>query len=152
MPQRDPNIIIRPAAIKDARKIAPMLAYIENQETDLYRTLERMCLARPHETLLVAEMDGEVAGFAALRVVPTLSAETPYAEITELYVADKTQRERIGRAFTGHLEALAREKGAAHLVLLTGLRNTPSKNLYRALGYRDYALAMRKTLKRREHT
>jgi hypothetical protein len=45
------------------------------------------------------------------------------------------------------LESMAFERGATHLYLLTGLRNTDAKNTYRTMGYRDYALALRKRLK-----
>lgn len=124
-----------------------MLSFIENEEITAEQIRARMESAAAHETSFIAEMDGTPAGFAFLRLVPTLSTTEPFAEITELYVQDLTQRETIGAKLAELLETHAREKGAATLHLLTGLRNTDAKNLYRALGYVDYALALRKRLK-----
>ncbi len=143
-----PNLIhIRKATQVDAGKLAPMLSFIENKEISQPDIAARISKAAPFETPFVAEINGLVIGFAFLRVVPNLSTESPYTEITELYVEDLTQRETVGRALVKEAEAAAREKGAQHLFLLTGMRNTSAKTLYRAMGFREYALALRKRLK-----
>ncbi|GAB4580583.1 MAG: hypothetical protein Fur0022_33250 [Anaerolineales bacterium] len=138
---------VRVATLDDARHLSPMLSFIENEEITTAQVKARMEAAAPTETPFIAEVDGQPAGFAFLRLVPALSTAEPFAEITELYVQDLTQRETIGAKLAELLEAHAREKGAASLHLLTGLRNTDAKNMYRALGYVDYALALRKRLK-----
>ncbi|MFQ5616612.1 MAG: GNAT family N-acetyltransferase [Anaerolineales bacterium] len=147
MTRNNTHLTVRIASIEDASKLSPMLSYIENQPISPTQVMQRVCAAHAAETPFIAEQGSKIVGFAFVRLVPTISSDQPYAEITELYVEDETKRGTISKALTKKIEALAREKGATHLVLLTGLRNIPTKNLYRALGYRDYALALRKTLR-----
>lgn len=146
----NPNSIspftVRVATPDDARHLAPMLSFIENEVITADQIRTRIEVASPYETPFIAEMNGRPAGFAFLRVVPALSTAEPFAEITELYVQDLTLRETITPKLAELLEVHAREKGAATLHLLTGLRNTEAKNMYRALGFVDYALALRKRL------
>lgn len=147
MTNPDKPVTVRLATFEDARKLAPMLSFIENGEITAEQVKARMETAGQTETSFIAEMEGEPAGFAFLRIVPAISTAEPFAEVTELYVEDLTQRETVGAELTQLLEVHAREKGAITLHLLTGLRNTEAKNMYRALGYVDYALALRKRLK-----
>lgn len=107
------------------------------------RRLRRVSRA---ETFLVAAARGHVVGFTSLRVVPSIDP-TPYAEVTDLFVAEASRRQGVGAALLQHCEGLARSRGAAHLVLLTGRGNREAKALYKSLGYAEYALALRKSLK-----
>jgi len=147
IPNSPTQVAVRVATLDDARKLSPMLSFIENEEITADQVRARMEATLSTETSFLAEIDGLPAGFALLRIVPAISTAEPFAEITELYVEDITQRETIGAKMAEELETLAREKGAAFLHLLTGLRNTEAKNTYRAMGYQDYALALRKRLK-----
>jgi ribosomal protein S18 acetylase RimI-like enzyme len=147
IPNSLPQLTVRVATPEDASKLAPMLSFIENGEITADEVRARMEATQTIETPFIAEQDGQPAGFAFLRIVPSISTAEPYAEITELYVEEITQREPIGSEMAQKLETLALEKGAVYLHLLTGLRNTEAKNTYRAMGYRDYALALRKRLK-----
>lgn len=146
IPNPPTQVTVRVATPDDARKLSPMLSFIENSEITSDEIRARIETTQT-ETPFIAEQNGQPAGFAFLRVVPALATEAPFAEITELYVEDLTQREAISGVITTRLEDFAREKGAVYLHLLTGLRNTDAKNIYRAQGYIDYALALRKRLK-----
>lgn len=145
-PNSSSPIAVRVATLEDAHLIAPMLSYIENGEI-LPPVVRARLEAVTTETVFIAEENGHPAGFAFLRIVPSLSTPEPYAEITEMYVEDLTRREPVSRAMAAKLENFAVEKGAGFLHLLTGLRNTEARNLYRALGYQEFALALRKRLK-----
>jgi ribosomal protein S18 acetylase RimI-like enzyme len=81
-------------------------------------------------------------GFAALRVVPYLSDDVPYAELTELYVEAAHRRQGVGRALLERASGIARERGAAELLLQTGLENRAAQAFYRAIGFHDYGLVM----------
>jgi len=81
------------------------------------------------------------------RVLPAIDP-TPYAEVTDLFVAEGARRQGIGTALLRQCEELARSRGAGNLVLLTGRENREAKAFYKSLGYEDYALALRKSLKR----
>ena len=97
------------------------------------------------ETLVVAEGDGQILGFASLRLVPSLDS-TPYAELSDLFVARPYRRHGVGRRLLEFVEKRARERGADRLVLTTGLKNGDAQGFYRAIGFADHALLMKKSL------
>lgn len=98
------------------------------------------------ETVYLAEVGGEVAGFCSVRIQPFLSEDSPYAELTELYVDPAFRRRGVARALIRRAEELARRRGARHLVVLTGHDNAPAQHLYRNVGFTDYAVALWKRL------
>ena len=98
------------------------------------------------ETTVLAEIEGQVAGFACLRLVPFMSGDEPYAELSDLFVAAPYRRHGVGRALIEHIEQMARAGGAHEMVILTGFDNTVAQALYRAMGYEDYALALKREL------
>ncbi len=105
-------------------------------------------LADPHrvETPILAEIDGRIVGFTALRIVPCIFYAEPYAEVTELYVDEGHRRQGVGRALVAHAEKLAREAGARHMLILTDYYNHGSLSLYRSMGYVHYDVALAKDL------
>ena len=105
----------------------------------------RLRLAEGNETVVVAEVGGRMAGFASLRVTHSLDP-VPYAELTDLFVEPKSRRLGVASRLVRYLEGTARERGASHLVVLTGRTNTEGQVFYRSIGYEEYAVAMRKPL------
>src|SRR5438128_501203 len=105
----------------------------------------RIRQAKGIETLVIAERDGKILGFASLRLVPSLDS-TPYAELSDLFVAGPYRRQGVGRRLLEFVEKRARERGADRLVLTTGLKNVDAQGFYRASGFVDQALAMKKPL------
>jgi len=105
----------------------------------------RIRQAKGIETLVVAEREGKILGFASLRLVPSLDS-TPYAELSDLFVAGPYRRQGVGRRLLEFVEKRARERGADRLVLTTGLKNVDAQEFYRASGFVDHALAMKKPL------
>src|SRR2546422_3024374 len=97
------------------------------------------------ETLVVAERDSEILGFASLRLVPSLDS-TPYAELSDLFVAQPYRRQGVGRRLLEFIEKRARERGADRLILATSLKNGDAQEFYRAIGFADHALLMNKSL------
>jgi ribosomal protein S18 acetylase RimI-like enzyme len=110
------------------------------------QTRARLAACQGFETTVLAELEGQIAGFACLRLVPFMSGDGPYAELTDLFVDASFRRRGVARALMAHVERLAREGGADELVLLTGFDNADAQAFYRALGYGDYALAMRRRI------
>jgi len=72
---------------------------------------------------------------------------TPYAELTDLFVEPEARRLGVASRLVKYMEGIARERGATHLVVLTGQKNTEAQAFYRSAGYEEYAVAMRKPLK-----
>ncbi len=105
-------------------------------------------LADPHrvETVILAEVDDRIIGFAALRVVPCIFFAEPYAELTELYVEESYRRRGAGRALVAHTESLARLAGARQMIILTDFYNSKAQSLYRSMGYVHYDIALTKDL------
>lgn len=87
------------------------------------------------EVVLVAEVEGCVAGFACLRTMSSVCYPHPWAELTELYVQPSHRRCGIGRALVQEAERVARAQGAVEMHLLAGAENAAGQALYRALGY-----------------
>lgn len=96
------------------------------------------------ETPILAEIDGHVVGFAALRLVPCVFCADPLAELTELYVEENYRRQGIGRALVNHAERLARKAGARQMLILTGLTNQVALSMYRNMGYAHNEIALTK--------
>ena len=104
----------------------------------------RMVACQNVLTTFIGEMDGQPVGFACLRLVPHLQADEPYAELTDVYVDAPFRRQGVARALIAQVEAAARAAGASEVVIITGFDNEGAQAAYRASGYADWALAMRK--------
>jgi predicted N-acetyltransferase YhbS len=77
---------IRFADEKDANVLARLNRKF-NKTQDTAEQIAARIKAKPlAETALVAEVDGEVVGFACLRVTRSLCYDFALAELTELYV------------------------------------------------------------------
>jgi ribosomal protein S18 acetylase RimI-like enzyme len=133
---------IRVAGPDDAGEVARLLEAFNGPPVSVEQARGRLIAAQGVETALLAEVEGRAVGFAAVRVVPYLSDDVPYAELTELYVEAAHRRRGVGQALLGRAAAIARERGAAELLLLTGLENRAAQAFYRAMGCSDFALAM----------
>jgi len=104
----------------------------------------RLADPRRVETPILAYIEGHIVGFASLRLVPCVFYSEPYAELTELYVDEEHRRQGVGRALVAHVEKLAREAGARHMLILTDFYNNAAQSLYRAMGYVHYDIALTK--------
>jgi putative acetyltransferase len=80
----------------------------------------------PRETTLVAEIDGEIAGFGAI----VESAN----ELRAVYVSSKFGGLGVGTKLLSELEKIAKEKGCAELQLISSLTAEP---FYKHHGYKE---------------
>jgi len=102
----------------------------------------------PDERTVVAEIDGLPAGFACLRIFRSWCYADPWAELTELFVAPEQRRGELGRAMVDFAEQLARDAGAAEMLVHAGMHNAAGQSFYRSCGYRGQSqLAFRKALR-----
>jgi ribosomal protein S18 acetylase RimI-like enzyme len=141
------DIRLREAQPQDADAVASLLdalGYPSTREQAAKR-LER--IGRDATTLLlVAEVDGEVAGFAGLHVQNLVEADAPGCVFSALVVAERFRRLGIGARLTKVVEAHARERGCKHIVLSSAHRRTAAHAFYEALGYEHSGRRYRKTL------
>jgi len=140
------NLQTRVAGLEDAPVLARLFNAFNGTSATPTEVAARMMASQNTEVAILAENNGLALGYACLRVLPTIANEAPYAELTELYVMEEWRRQGVGRALMRHVESIARANMATELVLLTGLTNALGQAFYRAVGYTDYALAMRSRL------
>ena len=89
----------------------------------------------PATLLIVAEVEGELAGFGALHVQNLVERDWPGCEVAALVVGERFRRQGIGELLMEALEIEARERGGKHLVLNTAHRRADAHSFYEALGY-----------------
>jgi ribosomal protein S18 acetylase RimI-like enzyme len=103
--------------------------------------------------IFVAEVGGEVVGFATVRArVPSEELDEPpgsYALLSDLAVAEGHRGVGIGRALVDAAEAHARHYGAAELRVAVLARNSVARALYGAAGFNPYLEVLTKRLTRK---
>ena len=92
--------------------------------------------ADPNNELVVACLNGEVAGVLQITFTPGITYEGGWrATIEGVRVDEKVRSAGLGRAIIEHAVARARERGC-HLVQLTTDKTRPdAKRFYEALGF-----------------
>ena len=138
------TIAVRQATPGDAAELARMLDRFDGMGATPEQVAARMLACRSVLTTFLGEMDGQPVGFACLRLVPHLQGDEPYAELTDIYVDAPFRRQGVARALIAQVEAAARSAGGSDVVIITGFDNEGARAAYRAAGYADWALAMRK--------
>src|SRR3712207_6354818 len=138
------TLTVRQATPDDATDLARMLDRFDHLGATPAQVAARMVVCQPVLTTLLGVLDGQPVGFACLRLVPHLQSDEPYAELTDIYVDASVRRQGVARALIAQVEAAARAAGASEVVILTGFDNVDAQAAYRASGYGNWALAMRK--------
>src|SRR5438034_9760576 len=85
-----PRVRVRMARLEDAPGLVPLFetfygAFFGGRVTET-AVAGRLRLAAPHESVIVAEVDDRLTGFASLRVTDSLDPD-PYAELSDLFGA-----------------------------------------------------------------
>jgi len=142
----DVMVKTRLAQISDAVELARLNRLFNGVEDSGEQIKLRLADPRRVETPLIAEIEGRVVGFAAVRVVPTIFYAAPHAELTELFVEEAFRRQGVARALVAAAEALAREGGADEMVILTDTDNEGAQALYMEMGFTQRELALLKPL------
>ena len=138
------TIMVRQATPDDATELARMLDVFDRMGATPEQVAARMLACQSVLTTFIGGMDGQPVGFACLRLVPHLQGDEPYAELTDIYVDAPFRRHGVARALIARVEVTARAAGASDVVIITGFENAGARAAYRAVGYADWALAMRK--------
>ncbi len=140
------TITVRQATADDATALARMLDLFDHMRATPEQVAARMRACQSVLTTFLGEVDGQPVGFACLRLVPHLQGDEPYAELTDIYVDAPFRRQGVARALIAQVEAAARAAGASEVVIITGFDNQRAQAAYRATGYADWSLAMRKRI------
>lgn len=89
---------------------------------------------RPAAEAVIAEADGEPAGFALYFTTFSTWLCQPGIWLEDLFVRPEHRRGGVGRALLSHLAALAVDRGCARLDWSALSWNTPALDFYAALG------------------
>ena len=147
------GLTIRQASVEDASTIATLFSEFnallgadglpeseaflpENANVAPDTMARRLEAMREIERAWLAEVNDTPAGFMALRLIPYIGQDVPYAELTQLYVREAFKRQGIGAALIAVAEHAAVQAGATCLHILTGaVDNEDAQAFYRAQGY-----------------
>lgn len=106
-------------------------------------------LEKVHEqdgAVLVAEQDGALCGMVAGYEDDDAEARSRYFYIAELSVSEAMRGRSVGSRLIAAIEDVARRRGHHTAVIGVLVKNTRAHALYDRLGFRDYAVRMRKKL------
>ena len=103
-------------------------------ETQAAERIERV-EADASTWLIVAELDGEIAGFGALHVQNLIERDDVGTHVAALVVGEEFRRRGVGEALMDALEDEARARGSRYLALNTAHRRADAHAFYEALGY-----------------
>lgn len=139
---------IRPATDSDLDAVASMWRSFMKDQQRYLRSVRltkanvadtRAHLARlvPHGQVLVAEVDGAIAGYAVVVVnLPPLDTYFASATISDVWVEPAHRGQGVGRALMRAAVATIRDTGLHAVSLSVAAGNDAARALYRSLGFR----------------
>ena len=131
------SIVIRPAELRDEDDLTRI-------EQESWSQIVSPSVYTPHsffegsrpEEVLVAVIDGEVAGFLCLRPATPLAANAHVLMIDNVGVAPSAQRKGVAKALIEAAERQAADRKVERLRLRVLSVNTAARALYERQGYR----------------
>lgn len=118
-----------PADIPSVVQLAQALPEAPHWSPEAYR-IALDPLAAPRRLALVAERDGQLAGFAVLAVV------ADEAELESIAVAESARRQGVGRLLLLHLTKMTQAGKLARMFLEVRASNARALSFYHATGWR----------------
>lgn len=137
------------ATANDAAAILPLFRdfYQEHLAPQTVEAIARhLDAAQNLHTVILAPEGDVVIGFASLRLLPQLELDIPHAELSDIFVAKESRRRGVASRLIAFAEDFERKRDARTMVLVTGFDNEEARACYRAAGYIDWALAVKKRL------
>lgn len=130
------SVEIRQARPDDAAAIAELLAEL-GYPADAGSVRDRLgrLATEPGVTVVVAAVDGDLAGLAGLRVENLIEHEEPAGRLIALVVSERHRRRGIGAALVRHIESEARARGCCRLVLTSADARAEAHAFYRRVGF-----------------
>lgn len=136
------DVIFRSATETDLPAIIALLADDvigagrEDAASDAYLTAFREVSADPRNHLVVAELDGEVAGTLQLTYIPGLSRMgAERAQIEAVRVAAAHRSRGLGRQMIAWAVAQAKARGCGLVQLTSDKRRSDAIRFYESLGF-----------------
>lgn len=143
------NIVIREIESKDYVPVAiiwrDVLGFLSVTDEHVITTYEKMKDDTRYCTF-VADLNGEVVGFAT--IVFTLAIDHPngYIKMNGLAVLPEYQHHGIGKMLMERVEELAHQRKASFVGLASGFQRTGAHQFYEKLGYQKTSFWFRKSM------
>lgn len=145
---------IRDAGPQDLEAILALAAedsqhYFDEPETvtENQRAALVEITADAHQQMLVGEVDGSVVCTAQVTWMRMLSADGGlYCQVEAVRTASARRGGGIGASLMAHVEAEARERGAARIQLTSNRQRTRAHAFYERLGYEASHVGLKKYL------
>ncbi|MBV8083115.1 MAG: GNAT family N-acetyltransferase [Candidatus Eremiobacteraeota bacterium] len=128
--------------------LSPVRPASAHAAAEAFLRAAQFCAEREDGTTLIAERDGERAGFVMLLLDLTEDVTLQrQAFIVYMAVAPEHQRRGVARALLAAAEEEARARGASHISLMVTQANEPARMLYTLAGFIDERAQMTKPLR-----
>jgi GNAT superfamily N-acetyltransferase len=154
---------IRPFEVRDGDAVLALARELQAHEFPLFDRLKppdaigtrylnhlRHECAQKQGTLLVAEADGRICGYATVltHVVADDVEEVDYvfAQIGDLAVTEPDRGRGVGTALLAECERLAKQAGRDELRIGVLAGNHGARHAYDRFGFSDFAVGMRKKI------
>ena len=140
------GLTIRDAQAADAEPIAELLGQLgyPTEPSAVKERLERLVIVG--DSVVVAELDGDVVGMAHLHVSPTIERERPAAKLGALIVSESRRGRGIGRALVQAAEREARKRGSGSFFVTTSNRRDEAHRFYQSVGLEETGRRYGRTL------
>jgi len=126
-----------PALVILAGKFMPKMASARRRVRVLKQALED-----PNYELLVAELDGEIAGFIDRWDIPDFVHGAKLSYVQNLYILPRFRRKSVGGELLRKIVESAKRKGALEIHVTTEFGNKPAIGLYKRHGFVKEALQL----------
>jgi GNAT superfamily N-acetyltransferase len=118
-------------------------SYLKAPEVDCRQVLKQI-KKYPNASLLVAEVDGAVAGTTFMAILPGFAHHTaPFCIVEYVVVDEKVRSKGIGKALMDYCKARAKEAGCYKIMLASSKHRTRAHKFYRDMGFQEDALSFR---------
>jgi GNAT superfamily N-acetyltransferase len=132
-------ITVRDARDDDAEALAALLAELGYPVAagEVPARVARF-QSRGNGRVLIAEVEGQIAAFAALELTFPIHHAAPVAHLSAFAVAARARRQGIGRALLAHVQDAAHAAGCLRLVVTSADHRADAHAFYLAAGWRAY--------------
>ncbi len=137
---------IRSAIADDAAAISTLLAELEHPTTSDEVAARLPGLLEQGDEVLLAVVDGAVAGLMTLHVLRLLHRAGAMGRITSLVVTASRRGRGVGRALVEAAETRFRARGCAYAEVTSHGRRSEAHAVYERLGYAKTHVRLWKTL------
>jgi len=135
-------MLIRPATRADIPALLGLLETLFSIEADFQfdadkarRGLEMMLGAPDVRTILVGEIEGEVAGMCSAQIIISTAMGAPAIWIEDVVLKPAFRGQGLMPMLLSHLETWARERGVTRFQVLCDKDNAPAMAFYPKVGF-----------------